>query len=1017
MTRGRYLFLFLLLASTCAEAKRLPVRVYTSSDGLALDSIGCIFQGSRDFLWFCTAEGLSRFDGYEFTTYTTADGLPSNWVFDFLATRRGVYWVATTRGLCRVVEPEDSPHGPNWSHPSSSAAARFVKYGSPNLSQTVTALAEGPDGKVWCGTSHRLLYRMDGNPLNPVATPVDLHSELASAGSDYATALVVDHEGAVWMGTLSGLYRYAPGGRAEHYTVRDGLPENVIHSLFVDSDGRLWIGTGRGLCRTVPRPSEGQSLIERVYTTRDGLQEDWINDILRSADGTLWVGTSRGLAEFAPDSKPGTPKFRDHTAEIGAGSIGVDALAEDREGNLWLGTGGRGAIKMVRNGFSTYGEADGLPSADIFAIFEDNLGELCLLHRAPKKLSLYHFNGQRFGVIEPPLPSAVTSFGWGEGQIAFQDHTGEWWVATSQGLCRFSKAASVRGLDRAHAIHVYTTRDGLPGNDIFRIFEDSHGDIWISTTEADGLARWERKTNSIHDWPGWPRSGRLPSGFAEDAAGDLWVGLWQGGLLRYRDGRMEHFPPGGGVPPSAIGGLHIDHAGRLWASASAGLCRVDDPASAHPHFISYGVAQGLSSAYVKGVAADRLGNVFIATARGVDRLEPESGRIRHYTAADGLAPGQPQLLLGDRLGALWVITRGGASQLVPQPESRRSAPSVLITGLRIRSISYPVSPRGEASITGLELKPNENQLAIDFVSPSFAAGEALRYQYMLEGADRDWSAPGPERTVNYASLSPGTYRFQVRAIASNGVVTPTPAHATFTILPPLWRRWWVLGLEALALAAGVYAAHRYRTQHLLALERVRMRIATDLHDDVGSGLSQIAILGEVARLDASGEHGREESLARISSIARELVDSMSDIVWSISPRKDRLHDLSERMREVAGDLLVPRSVRFELVPLGARDSVKLSPDLRRQVFLIFKECVHNVARHSGSTQARIEFGVEDKRLVLRVSDNGCGLDEGQDGHGHGLEGMRERARSLGGQIEFLSSPEGGLTVTLHVPLH
>jgi ligand-binding sensor domain-containing protein len=292
MSRGWNLLVVVLLASTCAAAKRLPVRVYTTSDGLALDGVGCVVQDSRGFLWFCTAEGLSRFDGYAFTTYTTADGLPDNWVYDFLETRKGVYWVATRRGLCRLVDSRDLSDGPHSSRPSSSTARKFVKYDSPDLLRgKVTALAEGPDGSVWCGGAHRALYRMEGNPLVPVATAVDLDSHPESAGSDYATSLVVDHAGTVWMGTLNGLYRYGPGGRARHYTVRDGLPENAIHSLFAAPDGRLWIGTGVGLCRTHSEPGEDQRLVERVYTTRDGLPANWINVMRRSSDGKFWMGT------------------------------------------------------------------------------------------------------------------------------------------------------------------------------------------------------------------------------------------------------------------------------------------------------------------------------------------------------------------------------------------------------------------------------------------------------------------------------------------------------------------------------------------------------------------------------------------------------------------------------------------------------------------------------------------------------------------------------------------------------
>jgi len=1025
MSRSRSLLVVVLLASTCAAAKRLPVRVYTTSDGLALDGVGCVVQDSGGFLWFCTEEGLSRFDGYAFTNYTTADGLPSNRVFDFLETRNGVYWIATSRGLCRLVDPRDSSHGPHSSRPSLSTVPEFVKYDSPDLVRgKVTALAEGPDGTIWCGGAHRSLYRMDGNRSDPVVTAVSVDSHPESAGSDYATSLVVDRTGAVWMGTLNGLYRYDPGGRVRHYTVRDGLPENAIHSLFAAPDGRLWIGTGLGLCRTPSEPGESQRLVERVYTTRDGLPANWINVMLRSLDGDFWIGTGLGLAEFVPNPKPGRSQFRNLSAEVGVVGVGVDALAEDREGNLWLGTGGRGAVKIVRNGFSTYGEADGLPLGGFGSVFEDRIGELCLFRGASSRLSLHHFDGERFGATQLPLPSAITYFGWGTGQTAFQDHTGEWWIATGQGLCRFSRVASVGELGRARLLHVYTTRDGLEGNDIFCIFEDSHGDIWISTTGPGNLARWERKTNSIHDWAGWPPSDHGVSGFAEDSAGDLWMSLWQGGFLRYRGGRLESFPPGGELPPGLREGLLIDRKGRLWAGGYAGLCRIDRPAAEHPQFVTYGPAQGLSSTFVSSVAEGQQGDVFVATARGVDRLEPESGRIRHYTAADGLAPGQPYLLFSDRRGALWVISKAEVSQLVLQAGPRRSPPSVLITGLRVRGLSFPISARGEAAIAALELKPSENQLTVDFVSPSFAAGEALRYQFLLAGADRDWSTPADQRTVNYASLSPGSYRFLVRAIRADGLATPDPAVVSFRILPPIWLRSWFLALAATLVGLAAYAIYRYRLGHLLELERVRTRIATDLHDDIGTSLSGMAFLSEAVRQQIGESHSEASEMAgEVAATARGLADALGDVVWSIDPRRDDLGNLIVHVRRFASRVLEAQGIAWRFQAPPEPEKVKLAPEQRRHLLLIFKEAINNIARHAHCASATIAISVADHRLEAEIEDDGRGFDprhepERPDAHagGNGLGNLRLRAAQLGGHLDIDSTPGSGTRLKLTVPL-
>ena len=297
----------------------------------------------------------------------------------------------------------------------------------------------------------------------------------------------------------------------------------------------------------------------------------------------------------------------------------------------------------------------------------------------------------------------------------------------------------------------------------------------------------------------------------------------------------------------------------------------------------------------------------------------------------------------------------------------------------------------------------------------------MRYQHKLEGTDQDWSAPTEQRTVNFANLAPGRYQFLVRAVNADGVGSQTPARFSFTILPPFWQRWWFLALATTLVGLAAYALHRYRVARLIELERMRTRIATDLHDDIGAGLSQIAILSEVSRQRLGKEqNGVNESLARIANTSRDLLDSMSDIVWAINPRRDRVSDLAQRLREFAGDVFTSREIEFSFRTPASGSEIRLEADVRRQLYLIFKEAVNNAARHSRCTQAEIEFEVAQDRLLLHVRDNGCGFDPNGDGatsrNGNGLVSMRERARALGGEIEINSQPNLGTAIKLNLPL-
>ncbi len=228
-------------------------------------------------------------------------------------------------------------------------------------------------------------------------------------------------------------------------------------------------------------------------------------------------------------------------------------------------------------------------------------------------------------------------------------------------------------------------------------------------------------------------------------------------------------------------------------------------------------------------------------------------------------------------------------------------------------------------------------------------------------------------------------------------------------------------LSALGVGLTALAFYRSRIKRIVELERVRTRIATDLHDDIGSSLSQIAILSEVSRQRLGREqNGVGESLAQIANTSRDLVDSMSDIVWAINPRRDRVSDLVQRMREFAGDVFTAREIEFSFRAPAAGLELRLDADVRRQLYLIFKEAVNNAARHSGCTQAEIEFEVAPDRLLLHVRDNGRGFDLDGDAatsrNGNGLASMRERARALGGEIEIISQPNLGTAVKLNLPL-
>ena len=775
-----------------------------------------------------------------------------------------------------------------------------------------------------------------------------------------------------------------------------------------------------------------------MYTANDGLTDNVIVSLFQASNGKLWVGTLLGLSEFIPGTIPATNggRFHSYTQANGLSDKEIVSIAEDRDHNLWIGTSFGGVMRLAANGWTTYDAADGLGAASIGTIIEDPAGALIV---GDGEAHLNSFDGRRFTATRLTLPRGISYWGWGWYQVTFRDSTGEWWMPTGEGLIRYPKLTSLDQITSAPPKAIYTTRDGLPSNEVFRLFEDTRGDIWISTigTSNGALTRWERATETFHPYTlgdGIPAT--APTAFCEDASGNLWIGFYTGGLLRYSGGRFTAFTSADGVPQGFVRGIYRDHAGRLWvATGEGGVARLDDPAAEHPHIIAYSTAEGLSSNQATCVTEDNWGMIYVGTGRGLDKLDPVTGHIKHYTTADGLATSFINVSLRYSDGSLWFGTPQGLSRLTPQPEPATQPPPILITGLRVAGVTYPLSELGAATIAVPELASDQNNIEIEFAGLSFAVGGSLRYQYKLEGASSQWSAPTDQRTITYPNLAAGSYGFFVRAVSSDGTVSESPASVSFRVLRPVWQRWWFVSMMLIITAIPLITVARYRRQRLRAvrdaegalrrsreerlieLEQVRRRIATDLHDDIGSSLSQIFLLSEVVRQRIGSDSADiVEPLSMISSASNEMVSSMSDIVWAINPQKDHLRDVTHRMRRFASDTFATRDIAFKFSAPDDEADIRLGANIRREVFLVFKESVNNLVKHSACTEAQVVFEITDGFLLLRVIDNGIGFDSSTDSDGHGLLSMRERASSIGGQFDLASKVGQGTTITLCVEL-
>jgi len=1031
------LFCWWILFPAIAVGEKMPLKHLTTTDGLPQNSINSITQDERGFFWIGTNGGLARFDGYEFVNFTKREGLPRNEILDFLKTDDNNFWLATRGGLVKF-----TPAGKFYDRVVTNVeitglgeTPTFTTYPLPDSKiNVITRLHQDSRGTIWVGTEKGVFKLAEaGGEINFV--PVDIN--LSPKANKYVYTIYEDRRGAVWIGTENNLTRIALDGSLASYQ-NEGEARNkdkaiVFRAIFEDRAGNLWVGTQhRGLFQFSIDENAVPKVIKQFAAEKDS-ELEWIDEIVESADGRLWLGGSNGLYEFEPQEN----KLLRYTRASGLSYYRFRTLFEDRTGNLWLGTDTNGIYRLSTRGLISFEAEDRI--SFVRSVGLDNENNLLLTAFVPNteldekgarverdiagrviqafewRLGKLGENG--FSWLVPKFPNPIARYGSGKNQLSFQARSsGEWWVATGVGLFRFP-AVKFEELEKTSPLNIFDENNGLESTDVFRLFEDSRGDIWIATrgTQTNGFYKWERETETLRNMKMSDKAD-LISSFAEDNLGNLWLSFSNQGFARLHNGKFDFWNNEQEVPPGGITSLFFDRENRLWLTArQGGVLRIDNPQAEKLEFINYTEADGLSSNRTYSLAQDEQGLIYIGTDRDISRLNPQTGEFKQLK----LAKNQPQreytTAVRDKDGTLWFGTSEGLIKYIPQPDRAMPPPEILVLGVQVEGIPQRVSALGATELTLPTLEPQQNQVRIEYVSLSNFENEDVSYQYKFD-EDTNWSLPDKERFVNFANLSAGNYRVYIRAVASGETVSEKPAVVSFQILQPIYLRPWFLALGFLLIGAGVYALYRFRVQQLLEVERARTLIATDLHDDIGSNLSKISVLSEVVRMQlADKNESNNKLLNSIAEISRDSVSSMSDIVWAINPKRDSLLEMIRKMREHAEEILVPKNISVTFIEPQMSAKIKLPMHLRRDLYLIFKEAVNNVAKHSGSTSVKITFQIKNHEIILKIEDNGCGFDQSRQTKGNGLSNMQSRVEKLRGILEIESIIDYGTTLLIHIP--
>lgn len=1017
MCRLGLAFLLTLICALPTVAEQPFTRLYTVEDGLVRSWVTRIRPDRQGRLWFCTVEGLSLFDGERFSNYTPAQGLPHGVVNDILDAGDASYWLATGGGLYRFRPRTTSP--PKFDH--------VPLEGGPGNSN-VNVLLRDHQGVLWFGTDAGLYRVLSTGGTRGEALPLGVPGE-SGRSFPTITALVEDSRGRLWIGTGWGLLYYRNGPVHRLPTPCSQDPHAMVRTLKLDQAGNLWVGFQAGIAR-LNLADDPPKVETACFDPLHPLAR--VHSFHEARNGDFWIGAF-GLARLKRDSqrplcemsgnasrhaksrgcsialRSALKRLESFDRNALLGSQYVSDIAEDTSGNLWVALSNNGVMRILPSVFGQFTEADGLESKRVHSVFEGQDGTLYAVTGA--RHTLNQFEDGRFHPINPRTPPTIASFGSGEHAVALQDRLGEWWVATSDGLLRYPKLKAATELSRTLPLALYAKSSGLPSNDVGRLYECRNGDIWVA---AGGVSRWSRLTGRIEDF-----TARLSEMFeapvalqslAEDRDENVWVGLYPRGLARFRKGHWEAIRDGS--PSGTITSLLIDRAGRLWVgSASSGVTRIDEPTAKMPRFNWYLGRDRLRSSHVVQLAEDSIGRIYIAGGRGVDCLDPATDAVTNYSEGTGLPPGETRILYRDRHGAMWFGSGHGLSRYVVERDPAGPPVPPVVHEVRISGVPALVSDKGETVIHLPPFPASNSSIEIYFGSVDFSVGHRVRYKYRLLPVDAAWQSPSSRRSVQYAGLGPNHYRFEIQAVGVSGTPSDTVAAVSFQAQAPFWKTWWFLLLAGALATAIACSAQLYHIRNRLGVERLRSRLAADLHDDLGSGLAEIAILSEVA-----AHREPKLGLEAVAQRARELRAAVSDIVWSIDPAEGTLDGLINRWRQTAFALLGDDRLEFVASPNSQTASVVLAPDQLRELLLVFKEMTANVAHHAGAKRVWISVQLESKRLLLTVRDDGCGFDTEQAHPGNGLKNMQIRAVALGAKLVVSSKREAGTIVSLNVPL-
>lgn len=986
----RAVFVIVFLESYPLGAQVLPFRNFTSRDGLLTNYTLALCCDSSGYLWVGSNDGVSRYDGTSFINYTVANGLAFSRVTCLMESRLhpGTLWIGTNGGGVSRFENKQF---------------KTYRVGPTTWTNSIGSIDEDYAGHVWV-TSTEGVYRLNDSSFVRLAISLP-HSDLLS--------VLALPDSSVWIITDHRIFSYSPATQATHVVPISSPPDVVFQACSVGRNGAMWLATSAGQILII----KNEEVVERIATGTN-LHTFLIFD----ARGNLWAGTGEGMLRIESE-REGTPSRRvtHFTAENGVADPLVVHGVFDREGDLWLAYSSHGIARLGDYSISTYPlNTMSYPPNNSTALSDRNDhvwvcsdgGLMEFWNDAAKGWIKYrHDEIKKRHTGNLPISISMD-----------QDRT--FWVVEESGrICQYRVRSSANSPSRLSLLKEFRPGKQFPSAVPMFVFCDDNGLLWCSMANNRGifLLNPQKRRPFLRQYT---TADGMPDmsvrAIFEDRHGNLWFGGYGEGLTMLPSeeplaGRFRRFTTDQGLPNNAIRAISEDSLGTIWVGTRYGGLAYYQDSLLHPVSLN----EGLLSTAVWCMARGLHNHLWIGTQLGMQSLQPSV----HAFSTNQDWDVEPVYACGQTSrGILWFVSPAGlALRDASLDQENTVPPPVHIRDFAVNGVPFPTSG-------SFELASNEDNCAIEVAGVSLHDGENIQYQYRLLGVNNeDWHAPSTNRTFVFASLSPGTYTFMVRALNTSGVASSMPAVLRFTIRPPFWKQWWFGGGILLCIILLTVFIVRIRLSRLLAIERLRAGIATDLHDDIGSGLTRIAILSDVAYSQVQSGRRREGSrsdesaevlgaLDKVRTTARGLIETMSDVVWAIDPTHDTFERLVQRLRSFAYELCEGKNIKLRFHSADEVSSAKMSSEGMRNVLLLSKEALTNIAKHSHCTAAEIALSITDRRLVIEITDDGKGFDASAANGGNGLVNMRKRTNLAGASFVLHSEANKGTRIVATFPL-